>query len=137
MCNIKEIREKRGLTVRITKHAEIEQWKRNAAYEVIIHATPVPVKELIQIEHLTEEITIIDISSMRVEVGEFTEKNIIHYFPAPPLPGKVAPHTAGELLGSFLHKTVQSGGIDIALMIKQILVTTLLIVPDIVVDIIT
>ena len=64
-------------------------------------------KQLIPIDCLTKEVTIIYISSMRVEEGEFIDKKNIHYYPAPPLPGTVAPQTAGELLATFIHKTLQ------------------------------
>ena len=105
--NIKEILEKLGLTVRITTHAEIEQWKMKSPYEVIINATPVSIYQLLPLEEQKEEITIIDISSMRLEVDEFIKEKNIHYYPAPPLPGTVAPQTAGELLGMFIDKILQ------------------------------
>ena len=112
-CCIKELLEKLGLPVRMISHSRkedslsMDEWRRSEPSSIVINATPKSICDLADLKQWKKEITIIDISSMRMnkEKVEQTYPNV-HYFPAPPLPGTVAPKTAGILLGNFVWEVI-------------------------------
>lgn len=110
---IRQLLEKLELPVRMVSHSgkggclPIEKWQKEPG-DVVVNTAPISVYETMPFENWKKEITVIDISSMRLPAGELDAKYPnIHYFPAPPLPGTVAPKSAGELLGKFVLDILQ------------------------------
>lgn len=110
---IKELFEKLNLSVRMISHSGkedsicLDRWKSMEPAPVVINATPKAVSDVTEMKLWRKEVTIIDISSVQMDKQEVEAKYPkIHYYPAPPLPGIVAPKTAGILLGNFVWKVI-------------------------------
>lgn len=83
---------------------DIEQWKRSDKSEVIVNTVPAPVMDKAIQDTFADEQVIIDIASGGVGATEEVKQlPHIKYYQAPPLPGKVAPQSAGILLAEFIY----------------------------------
>lgn len=104
--------EKLDLKVRVvsgkqnSKAISMNQWIETKPANVIINTIPVSVPDFMPLDQF-DDVVIIDISSMRLSQGlpqRYRDK--IEYYPAPPLPGKVAPRSAGIAYGDFVNRIV-------------------------------
>lgn len=100
-----------GLSIRKISHSQragclsLQNWYQNQPYDIIINTAPALVITKEEAVRWKKPVIIIDISSKGCGTAlEVAELPHITYFAAPPLPGIVAPQTAGELLAEYIQR---------------------------------
>lgn len=111
--SIRALLNRLGLTVRSVTRGGLDSslplsaWAQSPPSDVVIVTIPAPVLTQSVVAQWRRPVTVIDITSGQagVEADALSAPNLI-YFSAPPLPGIVAPESAGDLIADFIIDTL-------------------------------